>query len=214
MDLALNNLQRLICHKTQQTKPNLYECYQSKSVWKMFENHSTKCHYSVKILDVISKLNILDKFYFHLDRSPRDRPWNWKESWFQNFWKPLFIPQWKYWMCLYKIFLINFISIYRGGTRDFFLFYIGGWWDFISIYMGVHKIEPVIEKGVPAIKKKSLKTSELEDMTFYDNLKQRMYSPFLKLQKRMIRSYQELTKAELLPFRVTRLKLIIIWTIQ
>ena len=23
MDLALNNLQRLICHKTQQTKPNL-----------------------------------------------------------------------------------------------------------------------------------------------------------------------------------------------
>ena len=24
MDLALNNLQRLICHKTQQTKPNLY----------------------------------------------------------------------------------------------------------------------------------------------------------------------------------------------
>ena len=26
MDLALNNLQRLICHKTQQTKPN-------KSIW-------------------------------------------------------------------------------------------------------------------------------------------------------------------------------------
>ena len=25
MDLALNNLQRLICHKTQQTKPNLTE---------------------------------------------------------------------------------------------------------------------------------------------------------------------------------------------
>ena len=24
MDLALNNQQRLICHKTQQTKPNLY----------------------------------------------------------------------------------------------------------------------------------------------------------------------------------------------
>ena len=24
MDLALNNLQRLICHKTQQTKPNLF----------------------------------------------------------------------------------------------------------------------------------------------------------------------------------------------
>ena len=24
MDLALNNLQRLICHKTQQTKPNKY----------------------------------------------------------------------------------------------------------------------------------------------------------------------------------------------
>ena len=24
MDLALNNLQRLICHKTQQTKPNHY----------------------------------------------------------------------------------------------------------------------------------------------------------------------------------------------
>ena len=24
MDLALNNLQRLICHKTQQTKPTIY----------------------------------------------------------------------------------------------------------------------------------------------------------------------------------------------
>ena len=24
MDLALNNLQRLICHKTQQTKPNIF----------------------------------------------------------------------------------------------------------------------------------------------------------------------------------------------
>ena len=30
MDLALNNLQRLICHKTKQTKPNLvsYNCVQ------------------------------------------------------------------------------------------------------------------------------------------------------------------------------------------
>ena len=25
MDLALNNLQRLICHKTKQTKPYIYE---------------------------------------------------------------------------------------------------------------------------------------------------------------------------------------------
>ena len=31
MDLALNNLQRLMCHKTQQTKPNLIlnECVQN-----------------------------------------------------------------------------------------------------------------------------------------------------------------------------------------
>ena len=27
MDLALNNLQRLICHKTNQTKPNNYGAY-------------------------------------------------------------------------------------------------------------------------------------------------------------------------------------------
>ena len=32
MDLALKNLQRLICHKTKQTKPNIYICiYRNES---------------------------------------------------------------------------------------------------------------------------------------------------------------------------------------
>ena len=44
MDLALNNLQRLICHKTQQTKPSYfkpYDCVQTNDynpnemiIWK------------------------------------------------------------------------------------------------------------------------------------------------------------------------------------
>ena len=41
MDLALNNLQRLICHKTQQTKPNLMNFFMKKicsHVKNYFEN--------------------------------------------------------------------------------------------------------------------------------------------------------------------------------
>ena len=32
MDLALNNLQRLICHKTKQTKPNLFSCFEHNNL--------------------------------------------------------------------------------------------------------------------------------------------------------------------------------------
>ena len=35
MDLALNNLQRLICHKTQQTKPNRKSINESYLILKM-----------------------------------------------------------------------------------------------------------------------------------------------------------------------------------
>ena len=37
MDLALNNLQRLICHKTQQTKPNQTIIQESYSFQKTLE---------------------------------------------------------------------------------------------------------------------------------------------------------------------------------
>ena len=43
MDLALNNLQRLICHKIQQTKPNLnwyYSCM--KLVLKLFDGFNNR----------------------------------------------------------------------------------------------------------------------------------------------------------------------------
>ena len=38
MDLALNNLQRLICHKTKQTKPNQGYMYEAKKTyWKIVQ---------------------------------------------------------------------------------------------------------------------------------------------------------------------------------
>ena len=44
MDLALNNLQRLICHKTQQTKPNLPTiCLQIKYVYLYKNKVIQKC---------------------------------------------------------------------------------------------------------------------------------------------------------------------------
>ena len=52
MNLALNNLQRLICHKTQQNKPNLIETIQllvidrntlnHSNVWKLFSLDMTE----------------------------------------------------------------------------------------------------------------------------------------------------------------------------
>ena len=52
MDLALNNLQRLICHKTQQTKPN-----QTKSMvlGKIFFNNQYKYMKAVVCFKLISK---------------------------------------------------------------------------------------------------------------------------------------------------------------
>ena len=48
MDLALNNLQRLICHKTQQTKPNLvYETFPNSSY---SPNHSATDNHFFKHL--------------------------------------------------------------------------------------------------------------------------------------------------------------------
>ena len=47
MDLTLNNLQRLICHKTQQTKPNLDFCFQD-----LFKIETP----SVKISDAIFQI--------------------------------------------------------------------------------------------------------------------------------------------------------------
>ena len=56
-----------------------------------------KCHYSVKILDVIfikyfRKISFLFKwesmrFRFYLYRGPRDKPWNRKKTWLQTVWK-------------------------------------------------------------------------------------------------------------------------------
>ena len=51
MDLALNNLQRLICHKTKQTKPN--QTYASSSFWMgetlpYWNNHRESCNNRVE----------------------------------------------------------------------------------------------------------------------------------------------------------------------
>ena len=62
MDLALNNLQRLICHKTQQTKPNQTKLILDRNTW----NHITV--WKVFVFDrntwnhiTMSKLFVLDK---------------------------------------------------------------------------------------------------------------------------------------------------------
>ena len=51
MDLTLNNLQRLICHKTQQTKPNQPKC--------MHYDFNMPCH---KVLSISVKSI---KLYYH-----------------------------------------------------------------------------------------------------------------------------------------------------
>ena len=43
MDLALNNLQRLICHKTQQTKPRT-DYLHKKWIWRINNLQRMICH--------------------------------------------------------------------------------------------------------------------------------------------------------------------------
>ena len=38
MDLAVNNLQRSICHKTQQTKQTIKDPNTFENIWKIFDN--------------------------------------------------------------------------------------------------------------------------------------------------------------------------------
>ena len=47
MDLALNNLQRLICHKTQQTKPNQTKPFCTTAVVDMIWQSIPKIYYSI-----------------------------------------------------------------------------------------------------------------------------------------------------------------------
>ena len=62
MDLVLNNLQRLICHKTQQTKPNqsgndtVTQCY--LLLYKLNRSIMVKC-FSYCILRLLKKLELL-----------------------------------------------------------------------------------------------------------------------------------------------------------
>ena len=51
MDLALNNLQRLICHKTQQTKPNTQTCGTSSS-GKQIPNSNNMYNFSHQMLKI------------------------------------------------------------------------------------------------------------------------------------------------------------------
>ena len=53
MDLALNNLQRLICHKTQQTKPEIIEISQSSH--KMYSNNIVNFQESMTIQTLVQK---------------------------------------------------------------------------------------------------------------------------------------------------------------
>ena len=59
MDLALNNLQRLICHKTQQTKPN------QKYYWLFFRTSDNKSPCPNFIIIIINNI-IIQYIYIYI----------------------------------------------------------------------------------------------------------------------------------------------------
>ena len=54
MDLALNNLQRLICHKTNQTKPNLTYIHITL-IYHIYNTHTPHASYAHTYISYISK---------------------------------------------------------------------------------------------------------------------------------------------------------------
>ena len=58
MDLALNNLQRLICHKTQQTKPNPTETTHGGEASALRNEVAFHSHYSQVHSDVVVPVKI------------------------------------------------------------------------------------------------------------------------------------------------------------